>query len=71
MVWTNEDSAGPKKGVALGVIFRNIRFDEMLHEILGVKIPLAWMSEMTAGMCCTSVDLNQSRYNISITVYII
>ena len=53
MMWTpnnNQGVATKKKGFALGVIFRNIRFDQILEKILNVpNVPLAWLSEMTAG----------------------
>ena len=56
MVWKPKESDGVKesidggKGLALGIVFRNIRFDEMLEKLLGIQnIPLAWLSEMTAG----------------------
>ena len=51
LLWksTAEATQG-KTGIALGVVFRNIRFDEILEKLLGVdNIPLAWLSEMTAG----------------------
>ena len=37
--------------MALGIVMRNIRFDQMLEKLLGLpSVPLGIFSEMTAGM---------------------
>ena len=51
LMWKSTDSATKgQMGFALGIVFRNIRFDQILEKLLGIdNIPLAWLSEMTAG----------------------